>query len=276
MRGLAVIGVALVLGACGSDAVARPGGSKVAGWPSGGVSDPPTSVRSTPLDAGPVATRPPAPTRLPYVTVPTTPAATAGATSSGPQTSAPGLSYPGPSSSGPAAGRVLYLGDSVLAAVGNDAAARARLLAGAAGTIDAEVCRRLVTTSCTVDGRTPDTAVEAIRRRAGEGFGIAVVEVGYNDPSIVGDLDVILRELAAIGVATVFWVTYNELGGRFAGHNAELAAAALRYAGRLRLIDWRGPSAGRAEWFASDGLHLSDAGARALAEVIATALRAVA
>lgn len=285
MRGLAVIGLVLVLGACGSEAVAQPGGSKVAGWPSGGVSDPATTARTTlpAPDADPTPTRAPAPTRLPYVTAPpvTIPPATIPAMSIGPTPPYPGLSYPGSSSPGmsyprsspgSSGGRVLYLGDSVLAAVGIDATARARLLAGAAGTIDAEVCRRLVTTSCTTNGRTPDTAVEAIRRRAGEGYRIAVVEAGYNDPSIAGDVDVVLRELAAIGVGTVFWVTYHEVGGRFAGHNVELGAAMARYPGRLRLIDWRGPSTGRPEWFASDGLHLSDAGARALAEVIASAL----
>ncbi len=277
MRGLAVIGLVLVLGACGNDAVAQPGGSKVAGWPSGGVSDPPASTRATlpEPDAVAVPTRPSAPTRLPYVTAPsaTIPPATSPATSFGPTPSYPGLAYPGsyPGSSG---GRVLYLGDSVLAAVGSDATARARLLAGAAGTIDAEVCRRLVTTSCTTNGRTPDTAVEAIRRRAGEGYRTVVVEAGYNDPSIAGDVDVVMRELAAIGVGSVYWVTYNEVGGRFAGHNVELAAALARYPGRLQLIDWRGPSTRRPEWFASDGLHLSDAGARALAEVIAAALGA--
>ncbi len=168
--------------------------------------------------------------------------------------------------------RVLFVGDSVLAAVAADPVARVRLLGRVDGAVEAETCRRLVETSCTVDGRTPDTAIDAIRRRADGGFTVAVVEAGYNDPSIETAIDVVIRELALIGVRRVLWVTYHDGSGRFGGHNAALSSALGRHPSVLSLIEWGAASDRRPEWFAPDRVHLSPGGAQALAEVIAAAM----
>jgi hypothetical protein len=38
------------------------------------------------------------------------------------------------------------------------------------------------------------------------------------------------------------------------------------------LVDWKGASSGRGDWFAGDGIHLSSAGAAAYGSLIAASL----
>jgi lysophospholipase L1-like esterase len=62
------------------------------------------------------------------------------------------------------------------------------------------------------------------------------------------------------------------VGGVRSSDQAVMRAAARRWPLRLRLIDWVARSAGRWDWFWSDGLHLRPEGARAFARMIRGAL----
>jgi hypothetical protein len=53
-------------------------------------------------------------------------------------------------------------------------------------------------------------------------------------------------------------------------HN--IRAAGRRWPERVKVLDWVGYSAGRASWFAGDGLHLAAAGARAFTRLVSRAL----
>jgi lysophospholipase L1-like esterase len=56
-------------------------------------------------------------------------------------------------------------------------------------------------------------------------------------------------------------------------NNATLAACDRSFArSRVHLVDWHAASAGRAEWFAADGIHTSAAGRAAFARLIDAAV----
>ena len=57
-----------------------------------------------------------------------------------------------------------------------------------------------------------------------------------------------------------------------AGAASAMRAAAARYPGRVRLIDWVAFSAGHDGWFAGDGLHVTHEGASAYAHLIKDAV----
>jgi hypothetical protein len=60
-------------------------------------------------------------------------------------------------------------------------------------------------------------------------------------------------------------VTPREAGG-FGGADAQnMRRAALRWPGRVALVDWARDTRGRGGWFAPDGIHLTYAGAAGLA-----------
>jgi hypothetical protein len=72
-----------------------------------------------------------------------------------------------------------------------------------------------------------------------------------------------MRALAAAHVRRVVWVTLREERGTYAATNAVIRAAPRRW-GRLSVADWDAGSRGE-PWFGGDGLHLTPAGASALA-----------
>ena len=165
--------------------------------------------------------------------------------------------------------RVTIIGDSIMASFDYVPSARGALARGLDLRSDNAVCRRLVAASCPFQGSTPSTALDVIRAN-GRALGSTVVmNVGYNDWSAVYDVDRVVRALRAAGVARVVWVTLRE-----AGANAELYAqsnARIRVADRrwdtVVLADWNSHSRGRS-WFRADGLHLTSAGALALARLL--------
>ncbi|MEZ5257189.1 MAG: hypothetical protein R2705_09965 [Ilumatobacteraceae bacterium] len=168
----------------------------------------------------------------------------------------------------------ILVGDSVLRSVVVTPAAESALSARHSVLVDAEVCRRLVTTSCTAQGLTPNTALDALVAHEGDFGDVLVVEAGYNDASISSAVDQLMAEARRQGVRTVVWLTYHE-GGTYAGayrsHNAVLATKAAEY-DELVVADFHGYAHPHPEWFASDGLHLNSAGALGLAEFLGDVL----
>lgn len=167
----------------------------------------------------------------------------------------------------PARPRVTLITDSVGASLGWDAAAARIFSAGLDVDFELRSCRRLTTPGCAVAGETaPENALDTIRRLGPRIGPNVVIDVGYNDaPSVYGPgIEEVLRALAAAHVERVFWVTLKASRGAYAASNALIEAAARRHRD-VSVVDWNACSAGHADWFAPDGLHLSAAGAEGLA-----------
>ncbi len=174
----------------------------------------------------------------------------------------------------------LLVGDSSLAGVrwyGQSTAA----LQGFVAVLDAESCRRLSTPSCIGrEDRAPSNAVEAILSHR-MWFDTVVVQVGYNDwfddfPAMLGE---VMNAARARGARHVVWMTYRDSGTAssetakraYRANNVALAAVAASGAHPdLVVADWNAYTATVAnQWFVSDGVHFTLAGAYGAADYIA-------
>jgi hypothetical protein len=162
--------------------------------------------------------------------------------------------------------RVTVIGDSVQASFQFVPRAVRRLGKGFNLRVDAVVCRRLVSSSCSYNGVTPATALEVIRSSGRSLGSVVVINVGYNDDTRGYDVNRVMRALRAAKVETVVWVTLREQRSVYASTNRSIRLAAKRWKG-LVVADWNRVSAGR-PWFGSDGLHLNAKGAMALSGLI--------
>lgn len=100
------------------------------------------------------------------------------------------------------------------------------------------------------------------RRRAGTLPSVAVLALGANGAVSSGAIS---RALSAVGRTRVL--------GLVTPRNSAASASAMRRAARnhphrVLVIDWVGYSGGRSGWFAGDGLHVSDSGARGFATLV--------
>jgi hypothetical protein len=106
---------------------------------------------------------------------------------------------------------------------------------------------------------------------AASGAPVVVVHLGTNGPVTAAHVEGVLGPLS--NVPRVVLVTIQTSGTR--AHqgpvNAELRVAAARH-GNVRIADFEAASTGRADYFGTDGIHLSRAGAVAFAQVIAGAM----
>ena len=160
---------------------------------------------------------------------------------------------------------VTFVGDSVSASILYTPTAQRQLKRGYTVTLDLVVCRRLVAASCTYNGTTPTTALQAVQGY-GRGLGdVLVVKVGYNESSqgYRQGIDRVMRAALAQGAKGVVWVTLRETRSIYHWTNVAIKTAAKRWP-QLVVADWNAYSSGHA-WFGDDGLHLSATGATALA-----------
>jgi hypothetical protein len=163
---------------------------------------------------------------------------------------------------------VTFVGDSVAASLTYVSSARTRLNQGLEVTVDARVCRRLVQPSCSFQGSTPTTALEAVRAYGRALGDVLVVKVGYNE-STYGyqrGIDRVMRAALAQGAKEVVWVTLRETIATYHWTNVAIKRAAKRWP-QLVVADWNAYSSGR-PWFGGDGLHLTTTGANALAAFV--------
>ena len=160
---------------------------------------------------------------------------------------------------------VTFVGDSVPDAITYVSAARRRLTRGFVVKLDLRVCRRLATPSCTFQGSTPTSALDAVQSFGTSLGDVLIVDVGYNEgPVGYGEgIDRVMRAAHAQGAVGVVWVTLRETRDLYRETNAVIRRAAKRWP-HLRVADWNAFSAGHS-WFADDGLHLTPTGATALA-----------
>jgi hypothetical protein len=164
--------------------------------------------------------------------------------------------------------RVTLIGDSVAASVRYVAAARSYLSRGFDLQLHASVCRRLVARSCRYHGTAPPTALQTIRSEEGSLGKVVVVDVGYNDASRTyrADLDSVMRALVSEGAEKVIWVTLHVSRPDYRATDEIIRAAPSRWP-QLTVADWSSvPS--RRSWFRKDGIHLTPAGALALAHLL--------
>jgi len=169
--------------------------------------------------------------------------------------------------------RVTLVGDSIPAALDYVSAAEVRLARGLALRLDLKVCRRLVRTGCSFQGSTPTTALQAIESYGTSLGQVLVIDVGYNESSqgYGSRIDEIMRVALRHGVHGVVWVTLRESSSsRYASiyhsTNTQIEGAAKRWP-QLVIADWNTYSRAKS-WFRSDGLHLTSAGAFALASFL--------
>lgn len=164
--------------------------------------------------------------------------------------------------------RVTFVGDSVAASISYAATAQAQLTKGLAVRLDLRVCRRLVQPSCSYQGSTPTTALQAVQA-LGRSLGrVLIVKVGYNESAqgYRGGIDRVMRAALAQGASGVVWVTLKETSDTYHWTNVAIKTAAKRWP-QLVVADWNAYSAGK-PWFGSDGLHMSATGATELARFL--------
>ena len=162
--------------------------------------------------------------------------------------------------------RVTVIGDSVQASFSYVPKAVSRLGKGFDLKVDALVCRRLITSSCTYNGVTPKTALQVIQSKGRALGSVVVLNVGYNEGSGTYDVNAVMRALRKAKVKGVVWVTLRERRSVYTAINARIRQAAGRWKG-FALADWNVASSGK-PWFGSDGLHLNSAGAFALSGIL--------
>jgi hypothetical protein len=162
--------------------------------------------------------------------------------------------------------RVTVIGDSVQASFSYVPKAVARLGKGFDLRVDARVCRRLVASSCSYNGSTPQTALQLIQSKGRALGSVVVMNVGYNEGSGTYDVNGIMRALRKAGVKQVVWVTLRQERSVYVSINSRIRQAAGRWKG-FAVVDWNAASSGK-PWFGSDGLHLNSSGAYALSGLI--------
>ena len=167
--------------------------------------------------------------------------------------------------------KVTFVGDSVSQSIDYTTSARRILQRRFAIRFDLATCRRLVEPSCAFKGSAPQTALEVVEAYGRQLGDVLVVSVGYNDGSAGygRGIDQVLRAARRAGVDGVVWVTLREAGEHgdvYRATNIAIRDAARRWP-ELVVADWNAFSADRT-WFRPDGLHLTPAGAEALARFL--------
>ena len=162
--------------------------------------------------------------------------------------------------------RVTLITDSVAGALIWDAPAARIFSHGFDADLELKSCRRLATTSCPAGKEVPPNALELIRARGRSIGPNVVIAVGYNDfPSVyTSGIERVLAALRADRVEHVFWLTLRAARHPYLQSNAAIYAAARRHR-EMTVLDWNSYSRGHSSWFQPDGLHLTGAGAQALA-----------
>jgi hypothetical protein len=187
---------------------------------------------------------------------PSTTTSTAAPATTAPPTTAPPATAPAAPGPGPASGGALCIGDSVMLAASPEFTNTLSMC----GTVDATESRQASVGPDVLGSHAPFPAT-------------VVIHLGTNGTVDGADLDAMLGQLRGVGEVVLVNVQHNGTRSWERQANSAIAAGAGRF-GNVRLADWKGASNGHRDWFAADGIHLSAAGARAYADVIAGTLYA--
>ena len=169
--------------------------------------------------------------------------------------------------------RVTVFGDSAATAMAYDPKARAILGAGIDLRLEVAACRRLGNLSCPYDGVRPPNVIERASELGRDLGPVVVVAVGYNDyeNTYEENIEETLRVLSKAGVVRVLWTTLLEERQSWARMNEMITAAAKKHP-EVIVLDWNARARGKSDWFQSDGIHLTPAGAQSMATMINEAL----
>ena len=164
--------------------------------------------------------------------------------------------------------QVTFIGDSVPASIKYVPSAERALRRGLDVRLDMKVCRRLIQPSCSFNGSTPSSALQAVKAYGRTLSDVLVVYVGYNESAegYHAGIDRVMRAALAQGAQGVVWVTLKEQRDIYRGTNVAIRTAARRWP-QLQVADWDAYSAGK-PWFRGDGLHMGTTGANALADFL--------
>lgn len=156
---------------------------------------------------------------------------------------------------------VTIFGDSVASALDWDPTARGVIERGNRVTYELQPCGRLTTPGCIVSNPPPSVLTEV--RTLGHRMGpTVVVLVGYNDDPHVyaSGIDSVLRGMHMRGVEQVLWLTLRPVNSQYRTTNSVIRGASHRWP-FMTVVDWGAYSRPHSEWFGSDGVHFTAAGA---------------
>jgi hypothetical protein len=163
--------------------------------------------------------------------------------------------------------RVTVIGDSIGSAIGYDSTARTVLAHGVDLDLELAICRRLVGESCPYQGLRPPSLV-ALLPSLQLGSTVVVI-IGYNDyeDTFAASVETGLEALRAAGAKRVLWLTLRAERQSYLNMNDVIRAAVASHP-ELTVVDWNVYSRSHPDWFQSDGLHLTGAGANAMADLV--------
>jgi hypothetical protein len=165
--------------------------------------------------------------------------------------------------------QVTLIGDSVADAIVQTSGAVAEARREVALNLQVAPCRRIAGESCPYNGVRPPNVIDLVHSLGAALGPNVVVVVGYNDNegTFPQDVDDALTALEGAGVKHVFWLTLRAARHPYLTMNAALEAAVGSHP-QLTIVDWNVYSRSHPDWFQSDGIHLSGAGAGAMATLI--------
>ena len=169
---------------------------------------------------------------------------------------------------------VTVFSDSSGAALDWDSTAKRIVARGNRVLLELHPCGRLTQPGCFTSH--PPPSVLATARRLGRRIGPnVVIFVGYNDDPVTyrRGLPVVLKALWNRDVQHVLWFTLHAVGKQYVDINRAIYAEQQKWAPTMTVLDWNHYSAPHASWYASDGIHLSGAGAVAFATYLHRSLK---
>jgi hypothetical protein len=164
---------------------------------------------------------------------------------------------------------VTLIGDSVADAIGNTTSAVGIVKQGVNLDLEVAPCRRVEGEGCPVNGVRPPSVVQLANSMGGQLGANVVVSVGYNDfeDQYAQNIEDALDAFKAAGVKHVWWLTLRAAHHGYLTMNDNIEVAAQHHP-ELTVIDWNVYSRSHPDWFQSDGLHLLQGGANAMATLI--------
>jgi hypothetical protein len=168
---------------------------------------------------------------------------------------------------------VTIFSDSVGAALNWDSTAKTIVEHGDQVLFELHPCGRLVQVGCLTPP--PPSVLETVRllgRRVGP---TVVIFVGYNDSPITyrNGMPVVLKALRKRGATHVLWLTLRAVSQQYVDIDHAIYAARHKWKPLLTVLDWNHYSASHSSWYASDGIHMSGAGAIAFASYLHRSLK---
>ncbi len=180
-------------------------------------------------------------------------------------TATPSTAAPSTTAPPPIPRKLLGVGDSVMLG----AVETIESIPGWAVTVDARGCRQPTWRGDGCGAIDIPSGVDALRSARASGLlgGVVVVHLGNNGPLSPAEFDAVMAEVA--DQPLVLALTLHEPRSFEGPNNAVIAGATARWP-NLRIVDWHTLASTHPEWFGDgEGIHLSDTGAQAMADIIA-------